>query len=48
MHWHGAAPESFINHTAISLGLTDWAEQVDDARYEAAFGDLPGTVFDGE
>jgi len=48
VHWHGAAPESFINHTAISLGLTDWAEQVDDAHYQAAFGDHPGTVFDGE
>ena len=48
VHWHGAAPDSFINHTAISLGLTDWAEQVDDGHYEAAFGDHPSTVFDGE
>ena len=48
VHWHGAAPESFINHTAISLGSTDWAGQVDDDHYQAAFGDLPGTVFDGE
>ena len=48
VHWHGAAPESFINHTAISLGLTEWAEQVDDAHYQAAFGDQTGTVFDGE
>jgi quercetin dioxygenase-like cupin family protein len=48
VHWHGAAPESFINPTAISLGLTEWAEQVDDAHYQAAFGDQTGTVFDGE
>ena len=48
VHWHGAAPESFINHTAISLGSTDWVGQVDDDHSQAAFGDLPGTVFDGE
>jgi quercetin dioxygenase-like cupin family protein len=40
VHWHGAGPNSFINHTAISLGTTDWAEPVDDAHY--------GAVFDGE
>jgi quercetin dioxygenase-like cupin family protein len=48
VHWHGAAPDSFINHTAISLGHTDWAEQVDDERYRAAFEDHLLTVFDGE
>ena len=48
VHWHGAAPDSFINHTAISLGPTDWAEQVDDEHYRAAFGGHLGTVFDGE
>ena len=37
VHWHGAAPDSFINHTAISLGDTDWAEAVDDEHYGAAF-----------
>jgi quercetin dioxygenase-like cupin family protein len=47
-HWHGAAPDSFVNHTAISLGDTDWAEQVDDEEYRAAFGQHLGTVFDGE
>ena len=29
-HWHGAAPGSFMSHTAISLGTTDWAEEVTD------------------
>jgi len=48
VHWHGAGPDSFINHTAISLGATDWAEQVDDDHYQAAFGDHLGTVFDAE
>ena len=27
-HWHGAAPGSFMTHTAISLGATRWAEEV--------------------
>jgi quercetin dioxygenase-like cupin family protein len=27
-HWHGAAPDSFMSHTAISLGTTNWAEEV--------------------
>lgn len=27
-HWHGAAPDSFMTHTAISLGITHWAEEV--------------------
>lgn len=27
-HWHGAAPDSFMTHTAISLGTTHWAEEV--------------------
>ena len=30
-HWHGAAPDSFMSHTAISLGETRWAEEVTDA-----------------
>lgn len=32
-HWHGAAPDSFMVHTAISLGSTEWASPVDDAEY---------------
>jgi quercetin dioxygenase-like cupin family protein len=39
VHWHGAAPDSFINHTAISLGLTNWGEQVDDDHYDGVFKD---------
>ncbi|WP_213451886.1 cupin domain-containing protein [Rhizomonospora bruguierae] len=27
-HWHGAATDSFMTHTAISLGTTHWAEEV--------------------
>ena len=36
-HWHGAAPDSYMVHTAISLGVTEWAEPVSDADYRANF-----------
>lgn len=36
-HWHGAAPDSFLTHTAISLGLTQWHEEVSAEHYRAAF-----------
>jgi quercetin dioxygenase-like cupin family protein len=32
-HWHGAAPDSFMTHTAISLGVTRWAEAVAGPEY---------------
>ncbi len=34
-HWHGAAPESFLTHTAISLGVTHWADEVTETDYAA-------------
>ena len=34
-HWHGAAPDSFMTHTAISLGTTSWAEEVSEEQYTA-------------
>jgi quercetin dioxygenase-like cupin family protein len=37
MHWHGAGPDSYLLHTAISLGTTDWHESVTDEQYDAAF-----------
>ena len=36
-HWHGASPDSFVVHTAVSLGVTHWHEEVAADRYEAAF-----------
>jgi quercetin dioxygenase-like cupin family protein len=33
-HWHGAAPDSFMVHTAISLGTTDWEQPVADSEYD--------------
>ena len=29
-HWHGAAPDSVMTHTAISLGTTRWESEVAD------------------
>jgi quercetin dioxygenase-like cupin family protein len=34
-HWHGAAADSFMVHTAISLGATTWAAAVSDADYSS-------------
>jgi quercetin dioxygenase-like cupin family protein len=34
-HWHGAGPESYLVHTAISLGVTTWGDPVSDADYGA-------------
>lgn len=35
-HWHGGAHDSYVLHTAISLGLTTWLEEVSSADYQAA------------
>jgi quercetin dioxygenase-like cupin family protein len=35
-HWHGGTHDSYVLHTAMSLGLTTWLEEVSDADYEAA------------
>jgi quercetin dioxygenase-like cupin family protein len=32
-HWHGAGPGTFLSHTAISLGATQWSDEVTDAEY---------------
>jgi quercetin dioxygenase-like cupin family protein len=34
VHWHGAGPEGFLTHTAISLGETEWLDEVSAADYE--------------
>lgn len=34
-HWHGAASDTFMIHTATSLGRIDWQEPVADADYPA-------------
>ena len=32
-HWHGAAPDSYMLHLAISLGGHDWLDPVADEDY---------------
>jgi quercetin dioxygenase-like cupin family protein len=32
-HWHGAGPDTFMTHTAISLGATAWSDEVSDSEY---------------
>ena len=34
-HWHGAAPDSYLLHVAISLGSATWLEPVSDEAYAA-------------
>jgi len=37
-HWHGAAPDSYLLHIAISLGSATWLEPVGDEDYAAGVG----------
>jgi quercetin dioxygenase-like cupin family protein len=32
-HWHGAAPDHFMTHLAMSEGTADWGEHVTDEVY---------------
>jgi quercetin dioxygenase-like cupin family protein len=32
-HWHGAGPDSYMLHLAISLGGHDWLDPVTDEEY---------------
>jgi quercetin dioxygenase-like cupin family protein len=34
-HWHGAAPDSYLIHTAVSLGTTSWLDPVAAEEYAA-------------
>jgi quercetin dioxygenase-like cupin family protein len=35
-HWHGGAPDSFMLHLAISVGVTEWLDPVTDDDYQEA------------
>ncbi|MCJ2013550.1 cupin domain-containing protein [Methylobacterium sp. J-076] len=35
-HWHGAAADSFLLHTAISVGGTTWQDAVTEDAYRSA------------
>jgi quercetin dioxygenase-like cupin family protein len=39
VHWHGAAPGSFLAHTAVSLGETVWEQEVTEEEYKQVAGD---------
>jgi quercetin dioxygenase-like cupin family protein len=39
-HWHGAGNESYLLHTAISLGATEWLEEVAEEEYRMAVGSV--------
>jgi quercetin dioxygenase-like cupin family protein len=32
-HWHGAAPDHFMTHLAVTEGDAEWGEHVTDAEY---------------
>jgi quercetin dioxygenase-like cupin family protein len=34
VHWHGAAPGTFLNHLAVQEGVTEWSEHVTDEEYQ--------------
>lgn len=34
VHWHGAAPDSWMSHLAITNGKTEWLEPVTDTQYK--------------
>ncbi len=34
-HWHGAAPDAFFTHTAISFGATYWSDPVTTGEYDS-------------
>lgn len=36
VHWHGAGPNSYMLHIAISLKNTEWLEEVSDEDYQKA------------
>lgn len=38
-HWHGGGSDSFVVHTAISLGTTEWEEEVTEDQYHAEVED---------
>jgi quercetin dioxygenase-like cupin family protein len=37
-HWHGATGDTYLLHRAISLGETEWLEEVDGSDYGGAVG----------
>ena len=38
-HWHGAAPDHFMTHIAITEGDTEWGEHLTNDEYPTADGE---------
>lgn len=36
VHWHGAGPDTYMHHLAVSLGSTVWLEEVSAEHYRSA------------
>ena len=34
-HWHGATPDNFMTHLALTEGDTQWGDHLTDAEYPA-------------
>jgi quercetin dioxygenase-like cupin family protein len=32
-HWHGGGPDTYVLHTAVSLGRTNWHDEVSGEEY---------------
>lgn len=39
-HWHGGSEDSYMVHTAISLGATRWEEELTDDEYREALREV--------
>jgi quercetin dioxygenase-like cupin family protein len=39
-HWHGAGPDTWMAHNAISLGATEWLDPVTPEDYERSVSSL--------
>jgi quercetin dioxygenase-like cupin family protein len=38
-HWHGGTTDTVLTHLAISIGRTQWLDEVSDEDYLAAIGE---------
>ncbi len=38
-HWHGAQPDSYMSHLAVTIGETNWLDAVSQEDYGSVFGD---------
>ena len=37
VHWHGASAEAYVVYTAVSLGRSEWLDEVPDESYAEAW-----------